>query len=506
MSITRIGIIDIGSNSVRLVVYERTPHGANRVIEGSKRQARLSEQIDDQGRLAEPAVAALAETLRHFKLLCAHQHTDLIRAVATAAIRNASNRRDILQRIEAETGLRIELLSGEQEARLGFLGMINSMDLTDGFLIDIGGGSTELSLFRERELVDSVSFPFGCVNMARRYTDKGMLDGEGLSALQRHVAEALQAHPWTEGSRGLPLVAVGGTARALGKVEQASVDYPFQQTHNYPLKAEQVDARFEELRGQPLDKRKKTPGLSKGRVDLIVPGLAVLRTVYRAIGASGYVICGAGLRDGLIYTCRYPQQPLLDDVLAYSVDNLAALHPEAPQHHVERVSQHALSLFDALAPLAELPARARILLDAASRLHRIGASIDYYNYAPHSFYLIVNSHLNGLSHREILMTAAIASYRNKGKARKQLAEYKALLQAGDMELIARLGALLLLAVALDRSETQALRQFRCLPQGDKLDLQVLMASGPLEVERLEVDDVADDVHKAWNLTPRLLEA
>ncbi|WP_424768079.1 exopolyphosphatase [Paenibacillus sp. sgz302251] len=501
----RIGIIDIGSNSVRLVVYERTAGGAHRVADSSKRPARLSERIDEDGRLSNTAMDELIDTLRHFTLICTHNHTSQIRAVATAAIRNAANRSDILKRIHKETGLTIELLSGEEEASYGFLGMINSLHINDGFLIDIGGGSTELSLFRNRTLVRSVSFPFGCVSLNKRFGEKGMLSEDGLKALEALVIEALSHESWISEAPGLPLVGVGGTVRALGKMHQVAYKYPFPQTHNYPITGEHTDMLFDQLLKLPLDKRRKLPGLSKDRADVIVPGVAILRVLYRAVKAAHYRICGAGLRDGLFHATRFPHHPKLDNVLSYSTSNLIALHPEAPKQHVLQVNRLALELYDVLNYIHPLPTQTRVLLNTASQLFRIGASIDYYEYARHSFYLIINSHLNGLSHREIIMTAAIASFKSKGRARQHISEYKELLNESDLEVIFKLGTMLQLSIALDRTETQAIGQMNLHLTGTHLLLRPLHAHGSLAVERREVEQLSSEFKKHWGVAPILEE-
>jgi exopolyphosphatase/guanosine-5'-triphosphate,3'-diphosphate pyrophosphatase len=504
MTEQRIGIIDIGSNSIRLVVYERTSAGANRVIDGSKRSARLSERIDDNGSLPDKAVDELVDMINHFRLICAHHRTGHIRAVATAAIRNAANRNHILRRVEAETGLPIELISGEEEAGYGFLGMINSMDVKEGFLIDIGGGSTEVSLFKERTLVQAASFPFGCVSLTRRFANKGMLEDEQLRELEKLVEDAAQREPWLKWSPGLPLIGVGGTVRALGKVHQAHIRYPFESYHNYPISAGSAEDLFELLRKLPLDKRRKMPGLSKDRVDIIVPGIAILRTMFRVMQASQYVVCGSGLRDGLFYATRFPEKPRLDDVLTYSVNNLAALHSEAPQQHVSQVNRMALQLFDTLQRAFPFPDRARLWIDVASTLFRIGTGIDYYEYQKHTFYLMINSHLNGLSHREVLQCAAIASFKNKNRVRRLASAYKPMLSEEDADWISKLGSLLHLAIALDRSETQAIGRLSAELAGGKLILRAVRAEGALAVERKEVESLADDFKKHWGLTPVLL--
>ncbi|WP_141504086.1 Ppx/GppA phosphatase family protein [Paenibacillus luteus] len=503
MTEQRIGIIDIGSNSVRLVVYERTANGAHRVADSSKRPARLSERIDENGCLPGTAIDELIDTLTHFTMICTHNHTTSIRAVATAAVRNANNRPEILNRIKTETGLSIELLSGEDEASYGFLGMINSLQIRDGLLIDIGGGSTELSLFRNRAIVRTVSFPFGCVSLNKRFVAKGTLQDDDLKALETFVAEAVRHESWIGDTPGLPLVGVGGTVRALGKMHQAAYRYPFPQTHNYPVTGEQVDELFHQMRKLPLDKRRKLPGLSKDRADVVLPGVAILRVLFRATKASYYRICGAGLRDGLFHATRFPNHPKLDDVLKYSLTNLSALHPAAPKQHVLQVNRIALELFDVLNYEYPLQPQTRVLLDTASQLFRIGASIDYYEYARHSFYLIIHSQLNGLTHREMIMTAAIASYKSKGRARQHISEYKELLNESDLAIIYKLGSLLQLSAALDRTETQAIAQLNVQLDGSQLLLRPIQPRGALAVERREVEELGTEFKKLWGVTPSL---
>ncbi|EXX89391.1 phosphatase [Paenibacillus darwinianus] len=499
----RMGIIDIGSNSIRLAIYERTPEGAYRVIDGSKQAGRLSEQIDGEGKLNEAAVDRLVGTLHRFRLLCFHHRTERIRAVATAAIRNAANCGDVLDRLAKETGMTVELLSGKEEAAYGFLGMLNTMDVQDGFLIDIGGGSTELSLFRSRELIRSVSFPFGAVNTSKRYADKGTLDDKSLAEFESVLRKAIEAEPWIREAAGLPLVGIGGTVRTLAKMHQAQIKYPLRQTHNYGMRPEDTEALFASLQELSLEKRKKTPGLSKDRADLIVPGIAILRTFFRACRADRYLICGAGLRDGLFFDSVLPSGGRLDDPLGYSIANIGALYPDAPQPHIEQVNRVASALYEALAPHYPIGGQAAACLRVASRLFRIGAGIDYYQYAKHTFYLMVNSHLNGISHRGILISAAVASYKNRSGARQLHQTYKPIMADDDLETVYRLGTLLQLAVALDRSESQPFTGLAADIRSNKLVLRPIGQNGPLTMERSEVEALADDFKKVWGLTPVL---
>jgi len=501
------GMIDIGSNTVRLAVYQVMENGAYRVIDQGRWSARLSQKLNGDGVLPPEAIGELAEVLRHFRRICRMHGASRIRAVATAAVRQAANRREVLDRLGRKAGLRIELLSGEDEARLGCVAMLRTMDIRDGFLIDIGGGSTEISLIRERKLVRAVSFPFGCVNTAMRHSlGSGAVGPAQLERIQAEIQGMLRKEPWIAEHPGLPLVGLGGTTRSLAKICQRADHYPYANLHGYEVTVKTLADKLGALAPMTVDKRRKVPGLSKDRADVIVPGLAILQAVARYTSAARIVVCGAGLRDGIFFETCLPPIDTADAslVLEESIRNLTALYPSVPAEHPLQVNRLALTLYDRLAPgEPSLPARSRVWLDAASRLFKIGAVIDVNDCADHTFYLLTHAHWNGLSHREILLTAAIASYRGASPARKKLAPYRKLLQSGDYEAVCKLGALLQLAAALDRSESQAVASLRVsVGRGNKLKL-VAAARHPLPVEKTEVDSLAKDFRKVWRLTPRL---
>jgi len=499
----RYGIIDIGSNSIRLVIYEKTEQDAYRVVDGSKRAARLSSKVSEQGALSQEGIDLLIETLSVFQLVAAQHSLTKIVPLATAAIRNATNQSEILSQVRVATGLEIIILSGLEEAEYGFLGMINSISIQDGFLLDIGGGSSELTLFLDRKIVHSFSFPFGCVSMNKRYDSKTGLSDELQARMKAEIRAALDQHDWISRYSQLPLVAVGGTARALGKIHQAAIDYPLAQTHNYHLSAEAVNTLLLQLRALPQDKRKKTAGLSKDRVDVIVPGLSILTTIYDYINATHYIICGAGLRDGIFHKLSFPEQPIKLNPLTYSTDNIVALHTPALREHVTHISEIATKLLRCLMEKDVNKETYSRYVQTAAKLYRIGTTIDYSNFAKHTFYLIVHSHLSGLNHRELLLIAGIASFRSKGKVKNELKGYESIITANDLEIIYRLGTLLQLAIALDRSEAQAMCEMELKLEDDKLYIIATTTRSDMQLEGHSVAEIAGDFKKQWGVKPIL---
>ncbi|ULL14399.1 Ppx/GppA family phosphatase [Paenibacillus sp. H1-7] len=503
----RIGIIDIGSNSIRLVIYEINSLQAYRVIGEFKQSARLSQRINSDNTLSREDIQSIVAILKQFQRICTANQVEEIRAAATAAIRNAANSQQIISELQEYSGIRVELLSGEDEARIGFLGMIHSLDIPDGILIDIGGGSTEVSLFRQRKLVRSVSFPFGAVNTTRRFSADGDFSEEKLLSIRQMVREAIGGERWITEHPGLPMIGLGGTIRSLCKINQKKHKYSLPLTHNYPMSAEEMAELMSWLPSLPAEKRKKVDGLSKDRFDIIVPGLTILDTLFKESGCSHYVISGAGLRDGLFQEAYLTDNSAIGlNMPERSARNMLALHSCSPMAHLEQVASSALTLFDALQQTHGYDARVRLCLHIAALLYRIGVSMTYYQFSKHSFYMIAHSRLDGLTHRETVLCAAIASYKAKSRVQQLYAQFKDVLLETDIDVIVKLGSLLQLAIAMDSSETQVLPVRSAAVTLDKeLDITVQTQNDP-SIEYNEIAALNKDFKKIWGLKLTLLDA
>ncbi|MFD0695224.1 Ppx/GppA family phosphatase [Paenibacillus sp. GCM10027628] len=493
-----IGIIDIGSNSIRLVIYEINALGAYRVVSEHKDSARLSERIGSDGLLHNQDILSVVPILAHYSQLCKAHHVQTVRTVATAAIRNAANSAEIVRILEDHTDLRIDVLSGAEEARYGFLGVINTIDIRDGLIIDIGGGSTEVTLFRNRELLQSISFPFGAVNTTRQFMKNGTVSEQEIAGIRQMVEDAITTQPWITNSPNLPMIGLGGTIRTLGKMSQKRNKYSLQLAHNYELKPGELDYFLKLLSSLPLEKRKKIEGLAKERADIMIPGLVILDTIFEAARGSEYIISGAGLRDGLFYETLCPDQPKKPDVLEASIENMLLLHPNSAVKHVRHIDRLAMKLYDELIVDPVSGEQNKRFLHAAALLYRIGASVHYYQFTKHTQYMIAQARIDGFSHREIVICSLIASYKTKSRTHQQVLGYKDILMESDEALIVKLGLMLQLAIALDRSETQPVQDVELSIKGKTLTIRLLCIHDPI-YELKELDAISKDFEKGWGL-------
>ncbi|WP_433945965.1 Ppx/GppA family phosphatase [Paenibacillus sp. SN-8-1] len=493
-----VGIIDIGSNSIRVVVYEVTSSGHYRVIHESKESARLSEKIGADGKMDHEGILSIVPVLSEFKNICKAYECGKIRVAATAAIRNAANAAEIVDILDKHTGLEIEVLTGVGEAFYGFLGVAHGIGAVNGFIIDIGGGSTEITLFRNRELLHSVSLPFGAVNSNYKFATRSGWTLESSMALIREIQDQLRQYDWISDHPELPLIGLGGTIRSLGKLDQRRCKYPLPMTHHYVLEEGTVNYYADLLPSISVDQRRRLPGLSKSRVDIIVPGVLILHTIFRYIKAEYCLISGTGLREGLLHDVMKTTLPEATEVVERQVRSLLSFQSTASLRHLNHVNELCMKLLDQLKALED-ERLARRILHVSAMLYKIGASLWYHQYEKHTFYWLLNAPLGGLTHREIVLIALIAEYRAKNGKQSSAGVYqKSILKDQDTKLIAQLAALLQVAVSLDASETQSITSIEADKENRTLTLKFNCRSQPF-IELRELDAAAKVFQKAWDI-------
>lgn len=497
----RIGIVDIGSNSIRLVIYDTTPEGGYKIIKECKYSARLSEKITKDGRLEQKDMETIIPVLRQFKDICKAFEVETIRAGATAAIRNAANSGEIIAFLSEASSIPIEVISGHQEAYFGFLGVINAFNADDGFVIDIGGGSTEITLFRDRQYQHSISFPFGAVNTNLMFGQGGNWSTEQVRKLQTYVLGRLVEHEWLNAKSGLPLFGLGGTVRSLGKLDQKTRGYSLPNSHGYTMSSETIEHFMNQLPAMPYEKRKDLEGLSKSRADIIVSGLIIFHTVYRYIGASEAVISGEGLREGMLHDLLKPEQPVRASALEYSLNTIIRFNMHNSKSYLEHIYKLALSIFDALKDESNRTEH-EMLIYVSIMLHRTGSNINYYQSKRHTLYWLMNAPIRGLTHRQLIMCAMIASYSTKSRKQKLSHVHKDILLPTDEEWIHKLGSLVQLSMALDSTEIGIVSGLKANLHGNTLHLD-LEGTSALLIGLEDIENALKAFKNAWAVKVKL---
>jgi exopolyphosphatase / guanosine-5'-triphosphate,3'-diphosphate pyrophosphatase len=463
----RIAIADLGSNTFRLVVFT-TGEGWWRRTDEIYEGVRIGEGLASSGKLgAEPMRRGLA-TVDVFAHFCKATGIGEVDAVATSAIRDAANRDDFLSR----AALPVRVLTTEEEAHYGYLAAVNSTTLGEGCVLDLGGGSLQLTRVVGRLAHEERSWKLGAVRMTERF-------GDDLKALRKHVASKVEAERWV--ATGGRLVAIGGTARNLAAADQGRRELPSFGVQGHVITRDGLAELVDELASRSPAERGKLRGIKPERGDIILAGAATILAVLDSGGFEGIEVTEAGLREGIFFSRLLQPDELFDDVRRQSVLNLAGLY-HVDHAHTEHVARLALGLFDELAEagLHDGDPLERELLWAGAVLHDIGVSVDYDDHHKHSRYLVLNGGLPGFTPREVALIGQAVRYHRKGTPGP--GPFGPLLRKGDDAVLARCSALLRLAEDLERPRDQLVRAAHAHVEDGRVELR-LEAEGDASVPR-----------------------
>jgi exopolyphosphatase/guanosine-5'-triphosphate,3'-diphosphate pyrophosphatase len=292
----RIAVIDMGSNTNRLVVMETQLGFSYQMVDEVREVVRLRHGMTSNG-LSEDAIARGMSTLRLYKDFCQQTHVSKILATATSAVREAANGREFLEQVKDELGITIKLLDGEQEAYYDSLGALNEIEFHEGVVLDIGGGSIQLSDIQKRTFQQGSSLTLGALALTDRFVENDPISKHEYHQIQSEIERQLDSVTWLPEKTGQTLIGLGGTIRNLALVEAERQNYPLYTQHGFVLDKSSVKKSIAFFREHPLQKRQQMPGLSSDRADIILPGAMVLLAVMKRLGVEQMQLSVNGPRE-----------------------------------------------------------------------------------------------------------------------------------------------------------------------------------------------------------------
>jgi exopolyphosphatase/guanosine-5'-triphosphate,3'-diphosphate pyrophosphatase len=488
----RFGAIDVGSNALRLVVVEAESPTRVRELATLRSAVRLGRDVFTQGRIASTAISQGSEALRRFREVLDEHRVDRYRAVATSAVREAENGALFVERARREAGIDLDVIEGMEEARLVRLAIAGRVDLQQSraLLIDIGGGSTELSLIEGGELRAARSLPVGSVRLLEAFLGAGVVDREHEQLAREYIERQLREAPSEMRAGAFDVViGTGGNFETLAQLCPAapsmlavSADAPEpRDARRMPLSAHAtvdvaaVRALLPKLAAMTPDERRTTFGMRPDRADVIVAAATIVLEIADALRIERIVAPGVGLREGVL-------DELVEkhfDVWDYGGEATAAVESSlrlGRRYHFDEahgllVARIAIDLFDQLRPQHRLVERDRLLLQVGALLHDVGDFIRYEGHHRHSQYIIQNSDLVGISPRERGIVAALARYHRKSPPDPSHPGFREL-DRDDRSRVRVLSSILRLADALDREHLGKVVAVRVVPEKGKLRLHL----------------------------------
>jgi exopolyphosphatase / guanosine-5'-triphosphate,3'-diphosphate pyrophosphatase len=484
-----IAAIDLGTNSLHMVVVRiESKLPSFSIIAREKETVRLGDRDIETGNLKPEVIQRAIATLKRFQEVAKTFNAETIIAVATSAVRESPNGKDFLQTVEDELGLSVDLISGQEEARRIYLGVLSGMELNNQphIIIDIGGGSTELILGDSHEARTLTSTKIGAVRLTSELittdpisnTEFQYLQAYARGMLERSVEEVHGNLKLDEFPR---LVGTSGTIETLvmihAREQLASVP---SRLNGYEMSLKDLQEWVNRLRKMNNAERAAIPGMPEKRSEVILAGAVILQEAMNLLGMDSITVCERSLREGVIVDWMLAHG-FIEDRLRYqsSVRQRSVLRIANKYHinleHSDRIAVFALSLFDQTQGiLHNWGAEERQLLWAAALLHNCGHYVSHSSHHKHSYYLIRNGELLGYNETEIEIIANLARYHRKSTPKKKHENYRNLVSKKHRQIVNQLSAILRLAVALDRRQIGAITRIQCeyLPEKQELSLRI----------------------------------
>ena len=453
----RVAAIDIGSNSIRQIVADVSPEGAIQVVDEMKAAPRLAAGLTSTGALSETSIRSAIESLDRMATLARQLGAERIDAVATSAVREASNASAFLSLVQREAGLRVRVLDGDEEARLSFRSAVAHFDMGVGrtVVVDIGGGSLELALSAEGVIERLSSLPFGAIRLTEEFLSEGATP-KRVRKLRRAVSEGIRSGLPLRDWRGAQLIGSGGTFTNLAGIHLSRQGIQTAQSvHAAHIPRADLEHILYMLVDMTPDERRAVPGLNPERADIIIAGIAVAAEILRRVEAREIVVSRYGIREGLLLEAARVAPTIADpgEARARSVGDFAVrCHVEQP--HSSHVQRLALLLFDALGERLGCTKQDRDALSDAALLHDAGYHISYERHHKHSYHLILHADLLGMPPSEQVVVANVARYHRGSPPKKDHANY-GVLDKTLRRRVRRLSALLRVADGFDRGHASA---------------------------------------------------
>jgi exopolyphosphatase/guanosine-5'-triphosphate,3'-diphosphate pyrophosphatase len=482
----RIAAVDLGSNSIHMIVVQVRPDLSFEVIDREKEMVRLGAGGLDGGRLTEQSMAAGLDVLSRYRRLADSHQVEEIVAAATSATREAENGGEFLRRVEREVGIRVRVISGTEEARLIHVaaGYATDIGRRRAVVIDVGGGSVEITLGTAARPSLARSFKLGVIRLAERFVKSDPIKDADERKLARNILKQTGDFLDEIRERGFDrVIGTSGTILSLGAL--AAFPAAPEELRNFRVTAKSIRRVRERLTSMDLQRRLKLPGLDPKRADISVPGSILLDTLIDRLGAREITLCDFALREGLVIdyirrnTTTIRQADRYPDVRLRSVVELGE-RCRYDATHARHVADLAVQLFDRTRTWHKLGDRERQWLEYAALLHDVGVHISYERHHRHSYYLIKNGGLRGFEPEEIEIIALVARYHRRAAPKRAHEGYGGLARA-SRGAVKVLSSLVRLAEGLDRTRTGVIRDVEIVPNDTHI-LARLQAQGDAELE------------------------
>ncbi|WP_196000524.1 Ppx/GppA phosphatase family protein [Clostridium sp. 1001271B_151109_B4] len=475
----RVGVIHIGSSKIRLILAEVEEMGYFKVIDELKTPFKICYELSKECILCSEKLNYILSTIKTYKSLCEASGAKEIFAITTSFFNDLKDSESIVSMIKLNLNLDLKILSQEEEIKFTVLAVNRSMKLSNSLIVEITGTSTNLIDVKDGKINNFAILPFGGINLAYTFNINDRILNTNLDISSSYVKDKLDDISWLNNDYE-SIIFLGDLAKTIFKMDKFKTHYPLEIINNYEITPVGIHEIYNTIKCKDLKLRRKIDGIDLDMVDSMFSSLLILNELVKMVSPEIIRICNNTIREGILYDYLYKNYNVMDDILDYSIYGiLNSLNSNIT--HAEQVYFISAQLFEELKPLHRLDDKYLNILKTGSMLHDCGTSINYQNHHKHSFYIILNSLINELTHKEHLMSAAVAASHRFNDYHLPLAQFSYLINKLDIDIINKLGALVKIAEGLDRSLVGVVKKLNVYYDDEKVIITVSSPSN-LDVE------------------------
>ena len=447
----KVGIIDIGAESIDMLLASTSEKGYFKIIDELKEYITFGSDAISCCEISSEKMDKTISILNIFKNMCLNAGATDIIFVASEEVRKSDSQMNFRKKLSEVLDTEFRILSNEEDLYYTYLGASNSMFIEKSLLLDINAHSINMAFIEDNIIKEKAFLPFGFVDISNKFDLNHNIDFATLANLKTYINDELTKHEWLTEIKFDSIIGMGDSIISLGKIDRAKKHYPIHVSHGYNFELHDVKEIYNLLKSKDLEHRKQISGLPIKAVPTILASASILKLIATYTDTHDIEICGNGLREGLVFdhleTNLESKKDILDSSLTGVMDSL-----NIDVKHAQQVYSLSQKLFDKLMPIHKLDSnKFKRILKTASLLHDSGISIRYYNHHLHSFYIILNSPINGLSHKELLMSAFASALHRNNHFTVPVAKYSSLINKLDAKYIEYIGIIIRIAEGLDRS-------------------------------------------------------
>lgn len=509
----KVAIVELGTMSTKLIMAYSLPNDSFIIFDQAEETVRLAEDIGEDGIIKTPRVKEVVNALKTFKALCDTNEITEVIAVTTKAVREAKNQKSFLEEMYNQSGFSFKVLTEEEQLKGLYTATINTLDVPKGLIIEISGSSVQLMHYNRRNLLNQASLNFGSLTMVERFSEEEKTAQEISEEIVKLTKEEIAKIEWlNEVEPEFKIVGVGETFTNIAKISQKIKKYPLDHVHAYELDYTDFNKVYDLVKGLNLDKTKKLKGISASRADVLAGGVAIAKAFMSELKTTEdkladietqtpqtLIINKNSLVNGILFnkTVSVTNEKPITDILGYSLDVIVDYYNARPSNH-DHVYNLSMILFKQLKVLHKLSRTYVKVLRVASKMFNSGKRINFHSNERSAFNLIVNSEINGLTHRELVLSAFVATAQNTNNLKLvDWVKYKNLFNEEDLIAVRRLAVIVKIASALDRFQKRRVIDINCDILGDSVIMKTIL-DGKAVLEIREARKTAEDFKKAFN--------